>query len=78
MSSTIERISDIVSELGAFLNDVDLVLLVGLPVGVGALLAMEATCRYGVQAVDGGRFALVTRGGRQGSKQTVKLRPAQV
>ncbi|CAK9116951.1 unnamed protein product [Durusdinium trenchii] len=53
------RVDELLADLAGLLSQVELVLL-SLPPGVGALVAMEVTCRFGVQALDVGRLALTS------------------
>eukprot|EP00929_Paragymnodinium_shiwhaense_P001014 TRINITY_DN101228_c0_g1_i1.p1 TRINITY_DN101228_c0_g1~~TRINITY_DN101228_c0_g1_i1.p1 ORF type:complete len:949 (+),score=173.56 TRINITY_DN101228_c0_g1_i1:97-2943(+) len=57
----VQDLDGIVSEMAPLFSaqgqQVDLVLLLGLPAGVALILAAETTCRFGVQALDLGRMA---------------------
>ncbi|CAE7199168.1 unnamed protein product [Symbiodinium natans] len=55
----------LIEDMAGLLVGVDLLLLIGLPTGFGALLAVELSCRYGVQALDVGQFSLAAAPGQR-------------
>ncbi|CAJ1452601.1 unnamed protein product [Effrenium voratum] len=66
-STLFQRSDDFLEDLAGLLANVDLFLLVGLPPGLGALISLQVTCRFGVQALDAGPLALTaTPGPRPG------------
>eukprot|EP00439_Symbiodinium_sp_Y106_P053143 s1271_g7.t1 len=57
-SMLLGALDEMIADMAVLLVGIDLLLLLGLPAGFGALLAVELSCRYSVQALDVGQLSL--------------------
>ncbi|OLQ04824.1 Beta-galactosidase [Symbiodinium microadriaticum] len=64
-SMLLGALDEMIADMAGLLVGIDLLLLLGLPTGFGALLAVELSCRYSVQALDVGQLSLTAPPGKK-------------
>ncbi|CAE7536298.1 unnamed protein product, partial [Symbiodinium necroappetens] len=72
-SMLLGALDEMIADMAGLLVGIDLLLLLGLPTGFGALLAVELSCRYSVQALDVGQLSLTAPPGKKSAAPLTTL-----